>query len=87
MTPAELTARLRDVVGEAGLVTDPDQLAGYLTDWRDEDGTSKWEIVHKQGTLHVVRQPAPESVSATLGDRAGAVLESTVKAAAKRGAP
>jgi FAD/FMN-containing dehydrogenase len=35
MTPAELTARLRDVVGEAGLVTDPDQLAGYLTDWRD----------------------------------------------------
>jgi FAD/FMN-containing dehydrogenase len=35
MTPTELTARLRDVVGAAGLVTEPDQLAGYLTDWRD----------------------------------------------------
>jgi glycogen debranching enzyme len=55
--------------------------------WRDEDGTSKWEIVHKQGTLHVVRQPALESVSATWRDRAGAVLESVVNAAGKRGAP
>ncbi|SDF83474.1 FAD/FMN-containing dehydrogenase [Blastococcus aurantiacus] len=35
MTPTELSARLREVVGEAGLVTEPDQLAGYLTDWRD----------------------------------------------------
>ncbi|RBY89125.1 hydroxyacid dehydrogenase [Blastococcus sp. TBT05-19] len=33
MTP-ELLASLREVVGDAGLVTDPDQLAGYLTDWR-----------------------------------------------------
>ena len=54
--------------------------------WRDEHGTSKWDVVHTQGTLHVVRQPAPESLSATWGDRAGAVLESVVKSVAKRGA-
>jgi len=55
--------------------------------WRDEDGASKWDVLHTQGTLHVVRQPALESVSATWGDRAGAVLESVVKATTKRGAP
>lgn len=34
MTHPGLLERLRDVVGDAGLVTSPDQLAGYLTDWR-----------------------------------------------------
>jgi hypothetical protein len=52
--------------------------------WRDEAGSSKWEVLHEQGTLHVVRQPAPESVSAAWGDRAGAILESVVTAT-KRG--
>ena len=33
--------------------------------WRDGDGASKWDVVHTQGTLHVVRQPAPESLTAT----------------------
>ena len=35
MTPTEILAHLSEVVGDAGLVTEPDQLAGYLTDWRD----------------------------------------------------
>jgi glycogen debranching enzyme len=55
--------------------------------WRDGQGASKWEIVHTQGTLHVVRQPAPESLSASWGDRAGAIFESVGKAVAKGGAP
>jgi glycogen debranching enzyme len=50
--------------------------------WRDRDGASKWEVLHVQGTLHVVRQPAPESISATWADRAGAVLESVARSAA-----
>ena len=32
--------------------------------WRDEDGASRWEVLHRQGTLHVVRRPAPESMLA-----------------------
>jgi hypothetical protein len=28
--------------------------------WREEDGPSKWEVLHQQGKLHIVRQPAPE---------------------------
>jgi glycogen debranching enzyme len=47
--------------------------------WRDESGSSAWEVLHQQGTLHILRQPAPESLSATWTDRAGAVLESMVK--------
>jgi hypothetical protein len=37
--------------------------------WREEDGASKWEVLHQQGTLHVVRQPAPESLAATWMER------------------
>jgi hypothetical protein len=33
-------------------------------------------VLHKQGSLHVVRQPPPQSLSATWTDRAAAVLES-----------
>jgi glycogen debranching enzyme len=47
--------------------------------WRDEDGASKWEVLHTQGTLRVVRQPAPESLSARWTDRAFAALESILK--------
>jgi glycogen debranching enzyme len=47
--------------------------------WLDEDGASKWEVVHRHGTLHVVRQPAPESLSARWTDRTSAVLESIFK--------
>ena len=47
--------------------------------WRDEDGVSKWKILHQRGTLHVVRQPAPESLSAAWTDRTAGVLESILK--------
>jgi glycogen debranching enzyme len=33
--------------------------------WRDADGGTKWGVLHQQGTLHLVRQPAPGSLSAT----------------------
>jgi glycogen debranching enzyme len=44
--------------------------------WRDDRGRSKWEVLHKRGTLHVVRQPAPQSLSSTALDRAAALIES-----------
>jgi glycogen debranching enzyme len=43
---------------------------------RDEGGHTRWDVSHRQGTLHVVRQPAPESLSTTWLERAGAVFES-----------
>lgn len=36
----DLGIRLREVVGEAGVVTDPADLGGYLTDWRHAYGGS-----------------------------------------------
>jgi len=51
------------------------QAKASLRFWRDAAGKSKWEVLHRQGTLHVVRQPPPES-PATWPDRAGALLES-----------
>jgi glycogen debranching enzyme len=44
--------------------------------WREGDGSCRWDVLHKQGSLHVVRQPPPQSLSATWTDRAAAVLES-----------
>ena len=43
--------------------------------WRDEKGSSKWDILHKQGSLRVVRQPPPESRVDPI-DRAALLLES-----------
>jgi glycogen debranching enzyme len=47
--------------------------------WRAADGASKWEVLHRQGTLHVVRQPAPESLSAGWTDRVVGLVESLSK--------
>jgi glycogen debranching enzyme len=47
--------------------------------WRDEKGSSNWEVLHREGTLRVIRQPAPESLTAKWTDRASAVLESMLK--------
>jgi glycogen debranching enzyme len=47
--------------------------------WREEDGSSSWELLHREGSLHVVRQPPPESMSATWTDRAAAVFDSILK--------
>ena len=44
--------------------------------WRDHHGTSRWDVLHRQGTLHVVRQPPPEARSVNLIDRAKALAES-----------
>ena len=30
--------------------------------WRTADGSSKWDVLHRQGSLHILRQPPPESV-------------------------
>jgi glycogen debranching enzyme len=47
--------------------------------WREEDGASKWEVLHRQGTLHIVRQPAPESLSANWTERITGLVESLSK--------
>jgi glycogen debranching enzyme len=57
-------------VGEA-LVT--------LRVWRNAEGASEWEVLHKRGTLHVVRQPPPESLSARWTDRAKGLLETLLQ--------
>ena len=44
--------------------------------WRDARGRSKFQVLHKRGTLHVVRQPPPESLSADLWQRLHGVMES-----------
>jgi hypothetical protein len=55
----ELTVRgLR--VGEA---------AADLRFFRGEDGRSDWELLEQKGTLHVLRQPSPWSLTATFAER------------------
>ena len=43
--------------------------------WREDDA-STWEVLHKRGTLHVVRQPPPESLTAGLGARMAGAFQS-----------
>lgn len=45
---------------------------------RREDGHTDAEVVRKRGPLRLVRQPPPESLSAGLGDRFRALLESAL---------
>jgi glycogen debranching enzyme len=47
--------------------------------WREADGSSRWDVVHRQGPLHIVRQPPPESVFETWTDRAAAAFESILQ--------
>jgi glycogen debranching enzyme len=44
--------------------------------WRTENGRAHGEIVHHQGTIHLVRQPPLESLSAGVRDRLGALVDS-----------
>jgi hypothetical protein len=46
--------------------------------YRDKDGRAETEVVRKKGPLRVVRQSSPESVSADLGDRFRALVESVL---------
>jgi glycogen debranching enzyme len=44
--------------------------------WRRADGTSDYKILSLEGSLRVIRQPSPWSMTATLGERAGDALGS-----------
>jgi glycogen debranching enzyme len=46
--------------------------------WRDGSGDSHGEVLEKRGTLRLVRQPPPESLSAGLGDRFGALVDNVL---------
>ena len=46
--------------------------------WRDPAGRSHAEVIHRQGTLRVIRQPPPESLTAGAGDRFRALFETVV---------
>jgi glycogen debranching enzyme len=46
--------------------------------WRDDSGRSHGEIVHKRGTLHLVKQPPLESLSARVRDRFSALADSVL---------
>jgi hypothetical protein len=43
---------------------------------RNDRGESHFEVLNQVGTLHVVRQPPPESIAAGLGERARDVVQS-----------
>ena len=43
--------------------------------WRDDDGDSHGEIVRVQGTLHLLRQPPIESLTAGIPERLGGLVE------------
>ncbi|MGH9372762.1 MAG: hypothetical protein ACRD15_14645 [Vicinamibacterales bacterium] len=45
----------------------------------DDRGTTKWDVLHKQGTLQIVRQPPPESLSARWTDRTAGLIETILK--------
>jgi hypothetical protein len=44
--------------------------------WRDGRGSSKWDVLHEHGTLHVLRQPPPEARSVGVLDRVKTLTES-----------
>jgi hypothetical protein len=44
--------------------------------WRRPDGSSDYEVVEKRGTLHVLRQPSPWSLTASLPERVKDALTS-----------
>ena len=43
--------------------------------YRDQAGRSHFEVVRKRGTLHLVKQPPPESLAAGVGDRFSALVD------------
>jgi glycogen debranching enzyme/short-subunit dehydrogenase len=43
--------------------------------WRDKNGASKWQILEKRGTLHLITQPSIDSLTAGIWDRLGAVVQ------------
>jgi FAD/FMN-containing dehydrogenase len=53
MTRDDLTTRLSGLVGDAGLITDPDRMGGYLTDWRNAYAGSAAAVVRPASTAEV----------------------------------
>jgi glycogen debranching enzyme len=49
-----------------------------LRAWRDGDGDSHAEMVHKHGTVHLLRQPPVESLFDGIPERLGAVVETVL---------
>jgi glycogen debranching enzyme len=47
--------------------------------WRDEEGRSHAELLEKKGTLHLLRQPPPESLKAGVFDRVKALAETVLR--------
>ena len=47
--------------------------------WRTPDGRSDFEVLHKRGKLRIARQPPPESLTAGVGDRLHAMLETLMR--------
>ena len=45
---------------------------------RDADGRSTWDVIRQQGTLHILRQPPPESTTAGWLERAKDLLETRI---------
>ena len=45
--------------------------------WRDRDGASKYDVLAKSGTLHIVRQPSINSMSVGMWERLGALMQDT----------
>lgn len=43
--------------------------------WRDDRGASHAEILHKRGTLHLLRQPPPEAIDVRMRDRFTALVD------------
>jgi glycogen debranching enzyme len=48
--------------------------------WRNAHGVCRFKVLHRVGTLHVVRQPPPEAIDAGLTERAGALGETVLRA-------
>jgi glycogen debranching enzyme len=46
--------------------------------WRSDNGACHGEVLHKRGTFHLVKQPPPESLSAGVKDRFGALVDSVL---------
>ena len=46
---------------------------------RTRRGHTDWDVIHAQGPLRVVRQPPPESLSASTWDRVAGLLETIMK--------
>jgi glycogen debranching enzyme len=47
--------------------------------WRDDEGDTHGEVISKKGTLHLIKQPPPESLTVSAKDRFTALLDRVMK--------